>query len=145
MNMVKTSTTRVIQKGDRVKVHYTTRSLEGCVIESSDNRDPMEFEAGSSEVIRGISQGVIGMKPGESRTFTVSAEHAFGRQQPELIQNAPRTILPEGVSAGDQLKAYVGDVGVDVWVQQVTETEVHIDANHPLAGETLVIELSIVD
>lgn len=135
----------IVQQGDRVRVHYTSRSLEGSVIETSRQRDPLELTAGGDGVIAGLSEGVIGMAVGESRELTVPAEQAFGRHNPDLIQVTPRSLLPEDLQAGDQLTATVDGIALDVWVQRVGEDEAVIDANHPLSGETLVLEVEVVD
>ncbi len=134
----------IVQQGDRVRVHYTSKSLEGSVIETSRNREPLEFTAGGEGVIAGLSGGVIGMAVGESRELTVPAEQAFGRHNPDLIQATPLSLLPEDLQAGDQLTATVDGIGLDVWVQRMGEEEAVIDANHPLGGETLVVEVEIV-
>ncbi|MEZ6050146.1 MAG: FKBP-type peptidyl-prolyl cis-trans isomerase [Planctomycetaceae bacterium] len=96
------------------------------------------------DVISGLSDGVIGMAVGESRELTIPSELAFGRHNPDLIQSTPLSLLPEDLQAGDQLTATVDGIGLDVWVQRVGEGEAVIDANHPLSGETLVLEVEIV-
>lgn len=133
-----------IDYGDLVRLHYTTRSLEGSVIETSERRDPMEFRVGSTEFIPGLSLGLIGMRLGESRAITAPPERAFGRHSPDLIQTTPASMIPEEAQVGEQLTATLGDVKLDVWVQRLTAKEAVVDANHPLAGETLVIEVKVV-
>lgn len=135
---------RLIHHGDRVRVHYTSRSLEGSVIETSRHRDPLEFAAGGDEVIEGLSDGVVGMSLGETRELTISSELAFGRHHPDLIQAVPLSLLPDDLQSGDQLTATIDRISLDVWVQRVGEFEAMIDANHPLSGETLVLEVEIV-
>lgn len=127
-----------------MQIHYTSRSLEGCVIETSQNREPLQFVAGSDEVIRGVSEGVLGMIVGEARTLTVSPEMGFGRPRQELVRTASRSMLPSGVAAGDQLAVFVNDARLDVWIQRIVDDDVTCDANHPLAGETLVVDLHLV-
>ena len=133
-----------VQRGDLVSVHYTTKSLEGGVIETSTSRDPVTFEAGSRGIIAGVSEGVIGMEIGESRSLTIPADHAFGRQHPEYIQSMPKDCLPDGIQAGDQLSVALIDGTIDVWVQRVMLDEIRVDANHPLAGETIVVHVELV-
>ncbi|MFV0443657.1 MAG: peptidylprolyl isomerase [Planctomycetaceae bacterium] len=135
----------MIAAGDRVTVHYITRSLEGSVIESTRPRHPLTFVAGSGEVIPGLSRGVIGLQPGDRKTITVSPENGFGNRSPELLQPVPLSALPEDLSSGDQLKMTFDDEEVDVWVHRVMANEAQIDANHPLAGETLIIDVEVLD
>ena len=134
----------VIAHGDLVRIHYTSRSLEGSVIETTDRRNPLEFRVGSEEFISGLSLGLLGMQLGDSRTITAPPERAFGRHSPDLIQTTPLSVIPEEAQVGEQLSASMGGVNLDVWIQKLTATEAVVDANHPLAGETLVIDVKVV-
>lgn len=133
-----------IAHGDLVRIHYTSRSLDGSVIETSDRRDPLELRVGSVEFIPGLSLGLIGMQLGETRTITAPPERAFGRHSPDLIQTTPVSVIPEEAQVGEQLTAMLCGVKLDVWIQKLTSKEAVVDANHPLAGETLVIDVKVV-
>jgi peptidylprolyl isomerase len=133
-----------IASGDLIQIHYTSRSLEGSVIETSDRREPLGFRVGSEEIISALSLGVIGMHLGDCRTITAPPERAFGRHNPDLIQAAPISTLPEEAQVGDQLTATIGKVTLDVWIQKMMAHEAVVDANHPLAGETLVVDVKVV-
>lgn len=135
----------MILPGQRVTVHYTTRSLEGSVMESTRSRGPIEFTAGGDEVIPGLSHGVIGLRRGDRKSLSIPPEHAFGSSHPDLVQQVPLTALPEGVSGGDQLRLSIVGTACDCWVRRVMAAEAQIDINHPLAGETLLVELEVVD
>ena len=130
---------------DRVRIHYTGRLPDGRVFDTSRERDPLEFEAGSGEVIPGISHAVVGMQAGESRTVTVAPEDAFGPRREEMVQEVPRSALPAEVSVGDPLRAQAGEQEVQVWVAELGEENAIIDGNHPLAGHTLEFEVELVD
>ena len=67
------------QQGDTVCVHYTGTLEDGTVFDSSVGREPLEFTLGSSQVIPGFEDAVLGLEPGESRTVTIPAEQAYGR------------------------------------------------------------------
>lgn len=133
-----------IQIGDLVRIHYTTRALDGAVMETSRNREPFEFVAGEVSVIPAVSRGVVGLSTGDQARLTADPESAFGRPQADLVQAVPRSLVPSGSSPGDQLATRVGVTAMDVWVQRYTERDAIVDANHPLAGETLVIDVEVV-
>lgn len=133
-----------IASGDTVQIHYTSKSLEGSIIETSVDREPFEFVVGAEEVIPGLSQGLVGRSAGETCSLAVPADQAFGKRNIDLVQSIPRIFLRPKVHAGDQLLADVQGVQLDVWVQKVQADEVVLDANHPLAGETLLIDVEIV-
>ncbi len=130
--------------GDRVQIHYTGRLEDGTVFDSSQGRDPLEFTAGGSEVISGVDKAVLGMQPGESKTVVVSAEDAYGAHTPGLEQRVPRKLLPEKAQVGDRLQAKVGEKVILVWVAELEEEFAVIDANHPLAGQSLVFDIELV-
>lgn len=133
-----------IRAGDTIRVHYTTRTPAGGVVESSLPREPLEFQAGGPEVISGLSRAVLGMRLGERKTVTVLPDDAFGYREAKWQQTLPREVFSERVEEGDQLIFYSENKSFDVWVRSLQGTEVTLDANHPLAGETLVYDLQIV-
>ncbi|KAE8701381.1 Peptidyl-prolyl cis-trans isomerase FKBP2 [Hibiscus syriacus] len=66
-------------KGDRVKVHYRGKLTDGTVFDSSFERgDPIEFELGSGQVIKGWDQGLLGMCVGEKRKLKIPAKLGYG-------------------------------------------------------------------
>jgi len=134
----------VVRYGDSVQLHYTTYAADGCVIETSVQRDPLEFTVGSPEIIAGINRAVVGMRHGERRRIAVSPEQAFGFRDSRLQQVTPRLGFLEKADDGDQLSASLEGIELDLWVRAITESEITLDANHPLAGESLVYEIEVV-
>src|SRR5678815_3442627 len=74
-----------VKNGDKVKVHYHGRLTSGETFDSSEGRQPLEFEVGSGMVIKGFDDGVTGMKVGEKKTINIPAENAYGEKNPEMI------------------------------------------------------------
>ena len=130
--------------GDRVKIHYTGRLEDGTVFDSSRDQDPLEFTPGGQEVISGVEQAVLGMQQGESKTVVLSAEEAYGARIPDLEKRVPRNIIPDGAQVGDRLQAKVGEKSILVWVSELGEEFAVLDANHPLAGRSLVFDIELV-
>lgn len=134
----------LIQIGDTIRMHYKTYADDGCMIETSEQREPLEFVVGSADVIAGINRAVIGMHEKESRRFAVSPEGAFGHREPDLQQLAPRLGLLEKCGVEDQLAVDLNGHTLDIWIRSVTEDEILLDANHPLAGESLIYEIEVI-
>ncbi|KAJ7961617.1 Peptidylprolyl isomerase [Quillaja saponaria] len=68
-------------KGDRVKVHYRGKLTDGTVFDSSFEREnPIEFELGTGQVIKGWDQGLLGMCVGEKRKLKIPAKLGYGPQ-----------------------------------------------------------------
>ena len=133
-----------VEKGNQVTIHYKGRLEDGTVFDSSEGRDPLAFEAGSGQVIPGFDSAVLGMTAGEKKTITIPAAEAYGEHDDNLIQEIPRNMLPEDVKVGDQLQAQSEDQQFLVTVAKLTDEEATVDANHPLAGKTLIFDLELV-
>lgn len=133
-----------VQAGDRVRIQYTTSSLQKNVLETSHNRQPLEFTAGGLEMIPGISAGVIGMTLGARQQLVIAPQEAYGHRDPQLEQRVPLSSLPEKIQAGDQFSADMEGTQVDFWVRSLEGSEALLDANHPLAGETLICEIELI-
>jgi peptidylprolyl isomerase len=131
--------------GDKVRIHYTAKLEDGTVVDSSEGKDPLEFEAGSDQLIPGVSNAVIGMSVGASKTVTVPPEQGYGPHQPQAVQQVPKQHFPAEVAEGDVFKAVSEQGEMMVRVIEVGEDMITVDANHPLAGQTLIFELEIAE
>ena len=135
------------KSGDTVRIHYTGTLSDGSQFDSSAGRDPLEFAVGSGMVIPGFDTAVEGMTVGESKSFTIEPEEAYGVKQDHLIQEVPKSALPEGMTpeVGMPLQSQTPDGQVmDLEVTAVTDTHITVDANHPLAGKALTFDIELV-
>ncbi|MDM9384264.1 peptidylprolyl isomerase [Chlorogloeopsis sp. ULAP01] len=134
--------------GDTVKVHYTGKLDDGTVFDSSSGRDPLQFSIGEGIVIPGFEEAVVGMSPGESKTTNISAEQAYGPYRPELVMIVERQRIPTDVAleVGQLLQiSQSSGQAIPVVVTNVSEAEVTLDANHPLAGQELIFDIQLVE
>lgn len=134
--------------GDNVKVHYTGKLTNGTVFDSSEGREPLEFQLGSGMVIPGFDAGLTGMNVGEKKTITIPVEEAYGPVDEELVFEFPKSELPADIpfEVGMQLNMHNDAEGqtIPVIVTDVSEHTIVVDANHPLAGQELVFDLELV-
>lgn len=134
-------------QGSTVHIHYTGRTEDGTVFDSSADRDPLSFEIGSGRVIPGFESAVEGMQVGEEKTVTIPAAQAYGPRREELIHEVERERLPPDLSpeVGQQLHLRTPEgQTMQVAVVQVGEASIHLDANHPLAGRDLTFDIELV-
>jgi len=132
---------------DRVKVHYKGTLKTGEVFDSSEGKEPLEFTLGSGEIIPGFDRGIVGMQVDESKTINIPAAEAYGEPKEELIQQVAKEHLPEEITpeVGMQLVSQAPDgQQTPLVVTQVNEDSIVVDANHPLAGEDLTFEVTLV-
>lgn len=139
--------TQQAQEGDRVQVHYTGRLEDGQIFDSSEGGTPLEFQIGSGEVINGFDEGVRGMEVGEQRTVEIAPENAYGERVEALMREVPREgiKLDQDPVVGMNFELQLADGNrIPITITEVTETHLTLDANHPLAGEKLIFDLSLV-
>ena len=137
-----------VKSGDTVKVHYHGKLTDGSTFDSSEGREPLEFEVGRGSVIPGFDAGVTGMIVGDKKTVTIPADEAYGQKQAEMIMEFPMDRFPEDMNpeVGMQLNMSNGSgQNFPVVIREVREESVMLDANHPLAGEELIFDLELVE
>lgn len=136
-----------VKTGDTVRIHYTGTLSDGTTFDSSDGRDPLEFTVGSGDIIPGLDAALPGMATGDKKTVEVPADQAYGHPDPNAKQAVPRADIPEDIplDIGTQLQVQTpqGQV-MPVTVAEVNESEVILDANHPLAGRDLTFAIELV-
>jgi FKBP-type peptidyl-prolyl cis-trans isomerase 2 len=136
------------QIGTTVKIHYTGKLDDGSVFDSSQNREPIQFKIGEGDVIKGLEEAVIGMKEGDSKTVTIATDDAYGPYREELVTNVDKEKIPDEIElkVGQLLKVKKSNGNVyNVTVSKVGDSEVTLDANHPLAGRDLTFDLELVE
>lgn len=133
--------------GDTVQVHYTGRLDDNTVFDSSDGRDPLKFDVGQGKVIPGFEKGVVGMEIGDKKTITIPPEEAYGPHRDELTLTVNKGQFPENITpaVGQQLQMQQPDQStINVVITGIEGEDVTLDANHPLAGKTLIFDLELV-
>lgn len=134
--------------GDTVKVHYTGKLDNGTVFDTSANGEPLQFQIGEGRLIPDFEQAVIGMDTGESKTVQIPSENAYGPHRPEMVIVMDRKDMPENLEPRVNQQLQVRhDNGQEfvVTVTEVTDENVKLDANHPLAGQDLTFEIQLME
>ena len=138
----------MIDKGQKVKIHYTGTLDDGTKFDSSEGRDPLEFEMGAGLVIPGFETGVSDMAVGEKKSIHIPAAEAYGTRREEMVMEFDRAQLPEDlepeVGMGLQMQGPDGQA-IPAQITAVAETAITIDANHPLADQNLNFELELIE
>ena len=135
------------KSGDTVKIHYTGTLDDGTQFDSSKDRDPLEFEVGSGQVIPGFDKAVEGMSVGDEKTVNIACDDAYGKHHDQMVQEVPNSALPEGlepeVGMGLQAQGQDGQP-INLIVTEIGDDSITVDANHPLAGKDLNFDIELV-
>ncbi len=136
-----------VKTGDKVKIEYTGTLEDGTIFDSStEHGNPLEFEVGSGQVIKGFDDAILGMKEGEEKQFSIAPVDAYGEHDPTLVQKVPREIFPQdtelvpgllfeaGLPTGEKIPATITEVQGGI---------ISVDLNHPLAGKRLNFKIKV--
>jgi FKBP-type peptidyl-prolyl cis-trans isomerase 2 len=141
-----------VKKGDRVKVDYVGTLDDGTEFDaSSKHGKPLEFELGAGQVIPGFEKAISTMDKGQKKMIALSPDEAYGDHKDELVQKLPKDVLPpvpngKAIAAGMVLIVTTGDgMKLPAVIKEVTDTEITLDLNHPLAGKKLNFALTLID
>jgi peptidylprolyl isomerase len=158
--------------GDKVRIDYTGKLEDGTVFDStledecspeacdsddcSDNEcgcgthesGPMELTIGEGDLFPQVDEALVGMAPGEKKSVTIPAADAFGEYDKDKVFTVPRCDLPDDLQPeiGDEMVlTNEDDEELGVMVVEVTKDSVTFDSNHPLAGEDLTFEVTLLE
>ena len=136
-----------VEKGNFVQVHYTGTLDDGSTFDTSEGKDPLETLVGHDMLIKGFDNALIGMEEGEEKEITIPSNEAYGDRHEDLVKEISKADLGEDVQAevGMTLGVKTPDGHVfPATVKAVSEEGITLDANHPLAGQTLHFKLTLV-
>ena len=137
-----------VKKGNTVQIEYEGRLEDGTIFDSSTKYgQPLEFEVGSGQVIRGFDEGVQGMKLGEEKKIVISPAQGYGDYNPNLLKKVSRDKLPKGQEPKAGMMLALGTPDGHRFPAKIVEVhkdEVVVDVNHPLAGKTLTFKVKVV-
>ena len=136
------------KKGDKVKVHFTGKLVDGTVFGSTMNEEPFEFTIGEKNMLPGFENAVIGMQIGEKKKIILSPGEAYGPHKKELITVMERSGFPEEIQleVGKRLRVRKQDGNYSVvTIKDFNEDRIVLDENDPLAGKTLTFNIELVE
>lgn len=137
-----------VKSGDTVSVHYTGKLDDGTAFDKSADSEPLKFKIGDGQLIPDFEQAVIGMNTGDSKTIKIPFDQAYGPYNKEIVTKYDRKKLPENlepkVGQSLQLSQQDGQT-LTAKVIEISESEITLDFNHPLAGKDLTFDIQLVE
>jgi|UPI000373E9AB FKBP-type peptidyl-prolyl cis-trans isomerase SlyD len=128
------------------EIHYTLTNDKGETMDSSRDGEPLPYIHGTESLVPGLEKELEGKTIGDALTVSLSPEDAYGPRIDELQQQVERALFQfDGdIEVGMRFEAQA-EHGVElVTVVAVDDTHITIDANHPLAGETLNFDVEVM-
>jgi FKBP-type peptidyl-prolyl cis-trans isomerase 2 len=137
-----------VKHGDKVQVEYTGTFDDGKVFDSSKvHGKPLEFQIGAGQIIPGFEKAIMGMKKNEEKTIHLEPCDAYGDVNPEAVKKIQKEHLPKGQEPQVDMILLINlpnGVQLPARIVEVTDKDVSIDLNHPLAGKCLNFQIKLV-
>lgn len=141
----------VVSEGDLVTVEYTARLESGDVVDSSEEGSPLKFVAGGGSVLRGLSDGVVGLPLRELTELKLEPAMAYGERDESRVMKVPAQNLPTGAKVGSKIMVAAPGVipgrssGIPAVIRDLggEDGTAILDLNHPLAGHSLLFQLVV--
>ena len=130
-----------------VKIAYTLKDDEGTVLDSSENHGDLAYVHGHQNIVEGLEDALEGKDVGETVSTTVDPDKGYGDRHDQLVFTVPRSNMPDGdLEVGMQFAAQDKEGNQQVvTLVDIGDEEVQLDANHPLAGQTLHFDVTVND
>lgn len=131
---------KVVEKGDTIKFSYTGKFKDGSVFDTSDT--PITSEIGRGKLIKGLDNGMLAMVEGEEKSIEISPEQGYGHEDPGAVSTIPRKVFRDN-NIDLEIGLRVTTPKGTCYVTKISEDDVEVNFNHPLAGKTLIFDVKV--
>ena len=137
---------RTIEKGRTVSIHYILR-VDGKVLESTVGKAPLTYHQGDGKILPALAKALEGLKEGDHKRVVLPPQKAYGLNDPKQYRLVKKSSFPIDLKLLPgmvvDIKSPQGDV-LPAIVWEVHKDDVLLNFNHPLAGKTLVFDVTVV-
>ena len=131
-----------------IGIEYTLNDANTKVqLDTNVGGSPLEFITDMGQIVPGLEKELVNLNAGDKTDVLVQAVDAYGEYNDEALTTLPKEQFAD-IELVEGMTLYgTGEAGetVQVQVKNLTDTEVTIDYNHPMAGKTLMFNVTILD
>lgn len=135
-----------VKAGDKVRIYYTGKTADGRIFDAVNEGEPFEMTIGAGEFWPLVEDSLIGMRAGESKDVQIPQKDAIPYME-DLVFVVKRSELPADFPYEEGIMIHLAQPDgrqIPVTVQKITNEDVTLNANHPLAGLELLISFTLV-
>jgi len=136
-----------IAPGCTVEIAYVLTLANGEIVERTEAEKPLRFLCGAGEILPALERAILDLSADQELDFQLEPELAYGPRDPEAVLSVPRGEIPPDITLEEGLVYLLhGEDREDrvVTIAEVGESDVLLDFNHPLAGETLHFHVKVL-
>jgi len=136
-----------ITKNKIVSFHYSLINEAGELVETSRERKPMTYFHGANNIVPGLEKALEGRSEGDEFQVTIPPEEAYGERDDNKLQRISSKHFknPKKIKPGQVLAVQTRQGPLQVTVLKVGRFNLDVDANHPLAGQTLNFDIEVTE
>ncbi|MGK0255564.1 MAG: FKBP-type peptidyl-prolyl cis-trans isomerase SlyD [Arcobacteraceae bacterium] len=131
-----------------IAIEYTLNDANTKVqLDTNVGGSALEFITDMGQIIPGLEKELVNLNTGDKADVLVQPVDAYGEYNDEALTTLPKEQFAD-IELVEGMTLYgTGEAGetVQVQVKDLTDTEVTIDYNHPMAGKTLMFSVTILD
>lgn len=135
-----------ITNGDQVGIEYTLTLKDGTTVDSNVGKEVLIYTQGEQRILLKLQEALLGSKVGDNKRVNLAASDAYGPVNPQAFQQIPIDQVPEEARKPNTiLQASTPDgQRTRIRVHEVHQDYIVIDGNHPLAGQDLTFDVTII-
>lgn len=137
-----------VANGKTVSLAYRLTDEKGNELDRADEKEPFSYTHGAGEIVPGLEAALSSMSVGEKRKVTVLAKDGYGESDPALRFYLRREVFPPDteIAPGMIFAASGSDDDGEATFRVVSAEgeRILVDGNHPLAGQTLVFDVTVL-
>ncbi|MDX1352541.1 MAG: FKBP-type peptidyl-prolyl cis-trans isomerase [Thiomicrorhabdus sp.] len=146
MSSKSNSSLPVVAENSEIAITFKLELPDGTLVEESPENEPFRFTIGDGTFINTLESLLVGLELGTQAKLTLSPERAFGLPDPENMQTMNRADFPADMPLEEgHVIGFNTPTGDEIpgTIDKVSDTEVVVDFNHPLAGATVIFTAKI--
>jgi len=144
--MTKQSALPTVKDDSHIEMSFTLTLADGTLVEQTEPGKPLDFTIGDGTFVNTLEQMLVGLELGTEAKLTLSPERAFGLPNPDNFQKMSRSDFPSEMNLEEgHVIGFNTPTGEEVpgTINWVSDEEVEVDFNHPLAGATVIFKAKI--
>ncbi|MGE5223005.1 MAG: FKBP-type peptidyl-prolyl cis-trans isomerase [Omnitrophica WOR_2 bacterium] len=138
---------QTVEDGQVVTLNYVL-TVDGEVVDSSEEGQPITFIQGQGQIIRGLESELYGMEVGQNKDVVVQPENGYGEVDPENYSEFPRNQFPPEIPLEPGVELELRDKEgetVGARIDSISDDSVRLNFNHPLAGKELHFSVEVIE
>lgn len=136
-----------VEKNKVVSISYELKTQGGVVVDGTSQGELFSFIQGAGFILPELEKALAGLTKGDRFSVTLDPDRAYGNRDDSLLKIVNKNVFDNfgTLSIGQQFKVDTPEGKKIVTIFDIQTDHVVVDENHPLAGETITYEGSILD